>query len=82
MKAHVVLAHPESNSFNGGLAAISQKKLTDMGYITPYADLYKNNFDPCTCEGTRHYEHVTDNERTRLVEGAPVYSPSISHGHR
>ena len=61
MKAHIVLAHPDSHSFNGSLAGISQEKLIAAGYEVTYSDLYANNFDPC--EGARHYQHLSDTER-------------------
>ncbi len=60
-KAHIVLAHPESQSFNGRLAEISQDKLASAGFEVTYSDLYANNFDPC--EGRGHYQHLSDTER-------------------
>lgn len=61
MKAHIVLAHPESYSFNGRLAGISQEKLVASGYEVTYSDLYAMNFDPS--EGRQHYQHLSDPER-------------------
>jgi NAD(P)H dehydrogenase (quinone) len=61
MKAHIVLAHPESKSFNGQLANISNSKLEAAGWEVTYSDLYANNFDPR--EGPMHYQKLSNNER-------------------
>lgn len=58
MKAHVVLAHPEPNSFNGRLARESRETLTRQGFEVSFSDLYGMGFDPC--EGPRHYSLRAD----------------------
>lgn len=60
MKAHVVLAHPETRSFNGHLARISRTELADAGYDHSFSDLYAMNFDPCESAG--HYRVRKDAE--------------------
>lgn len=61
MKAHIVLAHPESKSFNGQLANISRSKLEAAEWEVTYSDLYADNFDPR--EGPMHYQQRSDAER-------------------
>lgn len=60
MKAHIVLAHPETNSFNGQLARTSQRVLGDADYQTTLSDLYAMDFDPR--EDARHYGSRKDAE--------------------
>ncbi len=52
MNAHIVLAHPEAQSFNGKLASLSSSTLTELGWETTLTDLYQVRFDPC--EGPRN----------------------------
>ena len=61
MKAHIVLAHPESNSFNGELSRISKSNLQTAGWEVTYCDLYTNGFDPC--EGPGHYLERSNTEQ-------------------
>ena len=61
MKAHIVLAHPESKSFNGQLANITNSKLEAAGWEVTCSDLYANNFDPR--EGPMHYQKLSNRER-------------------
>jgi len=61
MKAHIVLAHPESKSFNGQLANITNSKLEATGWEVTCSDLYANNFDPC--EGPMQYQKLSNSER-------------------
>lgn len=61
MKAHIVLAHPEANSFNGALAQVSRETLSAQGWDCTVSDLYRMDFDPR--EGAQHY-------RTRANEAA------------
>ena len=61
MKAHIVLAHPESKSINGKLANISNLKLEEAGWGVSYSDLYAKGFDPC--EGPMHYEDLSNSEQ-------------------
>jgi NAD(P)H dehydrogenase (quinone) len=58
MKAHIVLAHPESKSFNENLSATSQRSLGDRGWQTTLSDLYTMDFDPR--EGPHHYKSRKD----------------------
>lgn len=53
MKAHIVLAHPEAQSFNAQLSAISQRVLEAAAWQTTLSDLYAMDFDPR--EGPHHY---------------------------
>ncbi len=61
MKAHIVLAHPEPQSFNGNLARIAEASLAAQGYSVTLSDLYAMGFDPC--EGPRHFENRHAPER-------------------
>ncbi|MHA1129037.1 MAG: NAD(P)H-dependent oxidoreductase, partial [Alphaproteobacteria bacterium] len=59
MKAHIVLAHPESKSFNGRLADTSESTLRDNGFEVTVSDLYGMDFDPR--EAKQHYTERSDN---------------------
>lgn len=61
MRAHIVLAHPESKSFNGQLAHITRTKLETKGWKVTFSDLYASDFDPR--EGPMHYQARSDSER-------------------
>ena len=58
MRAHIVLAHPETRSFNGQLSGISQQTLDGAGWQTTLSDLYAMDFDPR--EGPQHYNSRQD----------------------
>lgn len=58
MRAHIVLAHPEANSFNSHLAGISQHVLGETGWQATLSDLYAMGFDPR--EGPHHYSSRKD----------------------
>ncbi len=58
MKAHILLAHPEPNSFNGRLLGISKEALAAAGYDCSVSDLYAMDFDPR--EGQQHYPSRKD----------------------
>lgn len=58
MKAHIVLAHPERQSFNGRLAGATEATLNANGFEVTLSDLNKMNFDPC--EAARHYTQRSD----------------------
>jgi NAD(P)H dehydrogenase (quinone) len=58
MRAHIVLAHPEANSFNTHLSSISQQVLCDTEWQTTLSDLYAMDFDPR--EGPHHYSSRKD----------------------
>ena len=53
MKAHIVLAHPEPQSFNAHLARTAQDTLAARGWRVTYSDLYQMGFDPS--ERPEHY---------------------------
>lgn len=58
MKAHIVLAHPESKSFNAHMAALARDTLQDRGWQVSTTDLYAMGFDPC--ERGSHYQDLSD----------------------
>lgn len=53
MRAHFVLAHPESQSFNAHLVRSGAAALEAAGWSTTVSDLYAMQFDPC--ERMEHY---------------------------
>jgi len=53
MHAHIVLAHPEPQSYNGHLAQTARRALMDQGWSVTLSDLYAMGFDPC--ERGEHY---------------------------
>jgi NAD(P)H dehydrogenase (quinone) len=53
MQAHIVLAHPESQSFNAHLAEVARRALEAQGWSVSLSDLYAMGFDPC--ERAEHY---------------------------
>jgi NAD(P)H dehydrogenase (quinone) len=53
MQAHVVLAHPEPQSFNAHLAGVARQALEGQGWGVSLTDLYGIGFDPC--ERAEHY---------------------------
>ena len=53
MHAHFVLAHPESQSFNGHLVRCGSEALAADGWTVSVTDLYAAGFDPC--ERPEHY---------------------------
>jgi NAD(P)H dehydrogenase (quinone) len=53
MQAHIVLAHPEPQSFNAHLATTARQSLERLGWSTTLSDLYAVGFDPC--ERADHY---------------------------
>lgn len=53
MQAHIVLAHPESQSFNAHLAHVAGRSLAAQGWGVSVSDLYGMGFDPC--ERAEHY---------------------------
>jgi NAD(P)H dehydrogenase (quinone) len=61
MKAHIVLAHPEPNSYNANLARLASDSLSKRGWSVTISDLYDMEFDPC--ERASHYINVTEGER-------------------
>ena len=53
MRAHFVLAHPETNSFNAQLVRSGVEVLEAAGWTATVSDLYAMTFDPC--ERSEHY---------------------------
>jgi len=53
MQAHIVLAHPEPQSFNAHLARVAERTLAARGWSVSLSDLYAQGFDPC--ERLEHY---------------------------
>lgn len=53
MHAHIVLAHPERQSFNAHLAQVARRALEAQGWSVSLSDLYGMGFDPC--ERAEHY---------------------------
>ncbi len=72
MHAHIVLAHPEAQSFNAHLADTARHALGHMGWTTTMSDLYRMNFDPC--ERAEHYRIPFD--RTRFDTQAEQHHAS------
>ena len=61
MRAHIVLAHPEPQSYNAHLARTAQSALQARGWTTTLSDLYAQGFDPC--ERAAHYPAALHPER-------------------
>jgi NAD(P)H dehydrogenase (quinone) len=59
--AHVVLAHPEPQSYNGHLARVAADTLAAQGFSVTCSDLYAMGFDPC--ERAEHFESRHDPSR-------------------
>lgn len=53
MRAHIVLAHPEQQSFNAQLAGVARGTLEARGWTVTLSDLYAQGFDPS--ERPEHY---------------------------
>jgi len=53
MHAHIVLAHPESRSFNAHLVSVAALSLQARGWTVSISDLHAMGFDPC--ERRDHY---------------------------
>jgi putative NADPH-quinone reductase len=46
MAISLILAHPDTNSFNHAIAKTALKALTRSGYTVNFHDLYAERFDP------------------------------------
>lgn len=53
MQAHIVLAHPEAQSYNAHLADVARRTLSAEGWSVTTTDLYQSGFD--ACERAEHY---------------------------
>ncbi|HVR65757.1 MAG TPA: hypothetical protein VMT98_03915 [Verrucomicrobiae bacterium] len=58
MQAHIVMAHPEPQSFNAHLAGVAQRSLEACGWSVSISDLYATGFDAC-----EHAEHYAQRQR-------------------
>ncbi len=58
MQAHIVIAHPEPESFNHHLAGVAKNELEELGWSISTSDLYHKGLDPC--ERFSHYRTGTD----------------------
>ena len=47
LKAHIVVAYPELNSYNAHLANLDKQTLEARGWGVTFSDLYAMGFDPC-----------------------------------
>ena len=61
MRAHIVLAHPEAQSFNAYLGRVAAEALESQGWTVTSSDLYAMQFDPC--ERAEHYRSRRDGGR-------------------
>ena len=61
MHAHVVLTHPEPQSFNAHLARVASGSLASQGWTVSVSDLYAMDFDPC--ERAKHYLNRSEERR-------------------
>jgi len=61
MQAHIVLTHPEAQSFNAHLAQVARRALEAQGWDVSLSDLYAMGFDPC--ERAEHYDGRLQPER-------------------
>ena len=58
MRAHIVCAHPEPQSYNAHLAATASQALEQRGWSVTVSDLYTMGFD--ACERGAHYPDRAD----------------------
>ena len=75
MLVHIVVAHPEANSFNAHLAATARDALKERGWSVTVSDLYAMGFDPC--ERASHYAQPQDGTRFD-VQSAQRHASSTS----
>jgi NAD(P)H dehydrogenase (quinone) len=61
MKALIVFAHPEPDSFNGRMKSVAVETLAAMGHEAAVCDLYAEGFDPL--EGPKHFPQRAAVER-------------------
>ena len=61
MHAHIVLAHPEAQSYNAHLTEVARRTLMTDGWSVTVTDLYQSGFD--ACERAEHYPGHVQPER-------------------
>jgi len=61
MHVHIVLARPESLSFNSHLVNVSKNALEQKGWSVSISDLYAKSFDPC--ERFSHFASPMESDR-------------------
>ena len=61
MHAHIVVSHPEPQSFNAHLGRVAIDSLVAQGWTVSLSDLYAMGFDPC--ESKDHYTQLAKPER-------------------
>lgn len=82
MKAHIVLAHPEPQSYNAHLAQTARAALERQGWAVTVSDLYQIDFDPAERAG--HYAARLDPARfdvqaeQRHASAAGVVPPDVA----
>jgi putative NADPH-quinone reductase len=67
MKALIIVAHPDTNSFNHAIAKTCWKTLADGGRDIIVHDLYEKRFDPIIFNTSN-----TGTERENAVFGDPL----------
>jgi NAD(P)H dehydrogenase (quinone) len=71
MNVLVVLAHPNRDSFTGGLVDNFVEGLAEAGHGATVADLYREGFDPCfTTEDMAHYNGAGEASAATRAEHA------------
>ena len=61
MHAHIVLAHPEPQSYNAHLTRVARSALERDGWSVSLSDLYAMGFDPC--ERAEHFSPQQNPDR-------------------
>jgi len=64
VKVLVILAHPDSDSFNHAIASTAIEALKENGHEVIFHDLYKERFDPILL----HEEIPKDADLDKLIE--------------
>lgn len=70
MRVLIVHAHPEANSFNGGLTAAARGALAGAGHEVRVSDLYREGFDP-----------VSDRRNFTSVKDAAYFKQQVEEKH-
>ena len=72
MNFYIILAHPESKSFNSSIANELRVFLENKGHKVKFNDLYKNNFNPLLSR-----ENFSNQSDTDLVQFPKAQLDSI-----